>query len=66
VLIAEQWVSRLSLLMLCSVVLCMFTSTLGLIGSYKLDLPAGPIIVLTSMSVYVLVSLFRLIKNIFR
>jgi len=66
VLIAEQWVSRLSLLMLCSVVLCMFTSTLGLIGSYKLDLPAGPIIVLTSMSAYVLVFLFRLIKNIFR
>ncbi|HOQ32172.1 MAG TPA: metal ABC transporter permease [Candidatus Hydrogenedens sp.] len=65
VLIAEQLVSRLSLLMLYSVVLCMFTSTAGLIGSYKLDLPAGPIIVLTSMSVYILVALFRWVKNIY-
>ncbi|HOK09772.1 MAG TPA: metal ABC transporter permease [Candidatus Hydrogenedens sp.] len=63
VLIAEQFVSRLSLLMLGSIILCMLTSTIGLMGSYKLDLPAGPVIVLTSMSIYILVYLFKLIKK---
>ncbi len=63
VLIAEQFVTRLSLLMLCSVMLCMLTSSIGLVGSYKLDLPAGPIIVLTSMVVYICSSIFIRIKK---
>jgi len=56
VLIAEQFVSRLYLVMLLSTIVCMLTSAMGLIGSYKLDLPAGPVIVLTSMTFYLIVA----------
>lgn len=63
VLIAEQFVSRLFSLMITSAVLSMLTSSVGLMGSYKLDLPAGPVIVLTSMSIYAMVSLLSVIKK---
>jgi len=63
VLIAEHFVSRLFSLMITSVIFSMFTSSVGLMSSYKLDLPAGPVIVLTSMSLYAFVSLFRVIRN---
>lgn len=66
VLIAEQFVSRLSLVMLLSTVICMLTSTTGLIGSYKLDLPAGPVIVLSSMTLYLIVAGCTLGVRVFR
>lgn len=63
VLIAEQFVSRLFSLMITSIILSMFTSTVGLMGSYKMDLPAGPVIVLTSISVYLIISLIGFIRK---
>ncbi len=63
VLIAEQLVSRLSSLMFVSILICIFTSSAGLLGSYKLDLPAGPVIILFSMCLYILLSLLLRLKK---
>ncbi|MCX8065116.1 MAG: metal ABC transporter permease [Candidatus Hydrogenedentes bacterium] len=59
VLIAERFFRRLPTLMAGSILVCSFTSTLGILFSYLLDLPPGSVIILLSLTAYLVVLLFK-------